>query len=98
MGCVRGLVLSCLFISACFALSGETTDDGKDNAGTVTRGGEQKREGRRDSGEEQMTDERGGDGLAARTRTRLGCCPSDLELSKAGEACQRSRYRLPHGT
>ncbi len=88
MDCVRGLVLSCLFISACFAMSGETTDDGEDNAETVTRGREQETEGRRDNGEEKMTDERGGDGLAARTRTRLGMCPSDLKLSKAGEACE----------
>ncbi len=80
--------MSCLFISACFALSGKTTDDGEDNAETVPRGREQETEGRRDNGAVQVTDERGGDGLAARTRTRLGFYPSDLKLSKAGEACE----------
>jgi hypothetical protein len=36
VGCVRvGLVLSCLFISACLALSGKTTDDEEEKTDTV---------------------------------------------------------------
>ena len=89
MGCVRGgLVLSCLFISACLALSGETTDEGEEKTDTVARGRDQGTEGRRDNGEEHKTGEMRGDGLAARARTRLGLCPSDFKLSKGGEACE----------
>ena len=83
-----GLVLSCLFISACLALSGKTTDDEEEKTDTVARGRAQETEGRKDSGEEHGTDEGRGDELAARTRTRLGLCPSDFRLSKAGKACE----------
>ncbi len=38
-------------------------------------------------GEETKADEGRGFGLAARARTRLGLCPSDFRLGKAGEAC-----------
>jgi len=89
MGCVRVvLVLSCLFISACLALSGKTTDEEEEKTDTVARGRDQETEGRRDNGEEHKTGERRGDGLAARARTRLGLCPSDFKLSKGGEACE----------
>ena len=81
MGCVRvGLVLSCLFISACLALSGKTTDDEEEKTDTVARGRDQETEGRKDNGEEHGTDEGRGDELAARTRTRLGLCSSPLSF------------------
>ena len=82
-----GLVLSCLWISACLALFGRTTDGEEEKKDTVARGIDQETEGLRDSGEEHRTDEGGGVGLAARARTRLGLSPSDLRLGKAGEAC-----------
>ncbi len=82
-----GLVLSCLLISACLALSVLTTDEEEEKKDTVARGRDQETEGLRDSGEEQRTDEGRGVGLAARARTRLGLSPSDLRLGKAGEAC-----------
>ncbi len=48
MGCVRvGLVLSCLFISACLALSGTTTDEEEEKTDTVAWGRDQETEGRR---------------------------------------------------
>ncbi len=83
-----GFVLSCLLISACLALSVRTTDEEDGKTDTVARGRDQETEGLRDSGEEHKTDERRGVGVAARTRTRLDCCPSDLRLGKAGEACK----------
>jgi len=87
LGRVRvGLVLSCLWISACLALSVRTADGKEEKKDTVARGIDQETEGLRDSGEEHRTDE-GGVGLAARARTRLGLSPSDLRLGKAGEAC-----------
>ncbi len=82
-----GLVLSCLWISACLALSVRTTDGKEERKDTVARGIDQEKEGLRDSGEEHRTDEGGGVWLAARARTRLGLSPSDLRLGKAGEAC-----------
>ncbi len=89
MGCVSvGLGLSCLFVSACLALSGKTTDDGEERTDTVGRGRDQETGGRKDNGEEHGADEGRGDELAPKTRTRLGLCPSDLKLSKAGEACE----------
>ena len=88
LGRVRvGLVLSCLWISACLALSVRSTDGKEEKKDTVARGIDQETEGLRDSGEEHRTDEEGGVGLAARARTRLGLSPSDLRLGKAGEAC-----------
>ncbi len=39
-------------------------------------------------GEDHETDGRRDLGLAARTRTRLDFCPSDLRQGKAGEACE----------
>jgi hypothetical protein len=82
-----GLVLSCLLVSACLALSVRTTDEEEEKKDTVARGRDQETEGLRDSGEEHSTDEGRGVGLAARAQTRLGLIPSDLRLGKAGEAC-----------
>ncbi len=93
-----GLVLSCLWISACLALSVRTTDGEEEKKDTVARGIDQETEGLRDSGEEHRTDEGGDVGLAARARTRLGFSPSDLRLigfcpsdlrliGKAGKTC-----------
>ena len=74
-----GLVLSCLWISACLALFGRTTDGEEEKKDTVARGIDQETEGLR-----VMR----GVGLAARTRTRLGLSPSDFRLGKAGKACE----------
>ena len=82
-----GLVVSCLWISACLALSVRTTDGKEEKKDTVARGIDQGTEGLRDRGEEHRIDEGGGVWLAARARTRLGLSPSDLRLGKAGEAC-----------
>ena len=74
-----GLVLSCLWISACLALFVRTTDGEEEKKDTVARGIDQETEGRRVMG---------GVGLAARTRTRLDLSPSDFRLGKAGKACE----------
>jgi hypothetical protein len=83
-----GLVLPCLLISACLALSVRTTDEEEGKTDTVASERDQKEtEGLRDSGEEHGADEGRGVGLATRGRTRLGLSPSDLRLvGKAGEA------------
>ncbi len=89
MGCGSvGLGLSCLLVSACLALSGKMTDDGEERTDTVGRGRDQETGGRKDNGEEHGAVEGRGDELVPRTRTRLVLCPSDLKLSKAGEACE----------
>jgi len=54
-----GLVLSCLWISACLALSVRTTDGKEEKKDTVAREIDQGLEGLRDSGEEHRTDEGG---------------------------------------
>jgi hypothetical protein len=74
-----GLVLSCLWISACLALLVRTTDGEEEKRDTVARGIHQETEGQRVMG---------GVGLAARTRTRLDLSPSDFRLGKAGKACE----------
>jgi len=82
-----GLVLSCLFISACIALSVRTTGKEEEKTSTVERGRDQETEDLGDSEAGNWDNET--DTSAADSRTRAALFPSDWESGTAGEAGAR---------
>ena len=82
-----GLVLSCLLISACLALSMRATEEEEEKTDTVARGRDQETEGLRDNAAGNSDNET--DTSAADSRTRAALFPSDWESGTAGEAGAR---------
>ena len=79
-----GLVLSCLMISACLALSVGTTGEEEEKTNTVVRGRDQDTEDLRDGETGNRDNET--DKAAADSRTRAALFPSDWGSGTAGEA------------